>query len=121
MEVAKKRIDIRSLDREALRAWFLERGEKKFRADQVYDWLWKKGVNEFADMSNLGKGLRELLEQSFALAKITLDNVQVSNDGTRKYAFRLAGGQQVEGVLIPTANRITACISSQAGCSLDCA
>jgi 23S rRNA (adenine2503-C2)-methyltransferase len=120
MAISTKHNDILRLSREELRDWFLDQGEKKFRADQVYDWLWKKGMGDFGEMSNLSKALREKLEASFSLAKITVDNVQVSRDGTRKYAFRLAGGQQVEGVLIPTSSRVTACISSQAGCSLDC-
>lgn len=115
-----KQPDIRSLDRDALRDWFLSQGEKRFRADQVYDWVWKKGAAHFEEMSNLSKGLRDKLSGHFALAKVSIEDVQISKDGTRKYAFRLAGGQQVEGVLIPTAKRVTACISSQAGCSLDC-
>lgn len=95
-------------------------GEKRFRADQVHDWLWKKHATSFDEMLNLSKALRERLQASFTLKKVNIDDVQVSRDGTRKYGFLLPGGQQVEGVLIPTPKRITACISSQAGCSLDC-
>jgi 23S rRNA (adenine2503-C2)-methyltransferase len=105
-----KKKDIRTFDREELRAYLLELGEKKFRADQVYDWLWKKHVTDFEQMGNVPKSLRQTLEDNFLLSKVKIEDIQVSNDGTRKYAFRLAGGQQVEGVLIPTASRVTACI-----------
>lgn len=118
--MVKKQIDIRALSAEELQAKLLEMGEKKFRASQVYDWLWKKHIHSFEEMRNVPKALRERLSETFKLAKVAIEDVQVSNDGTRKYAFRLAGGQQVEGVLIPTPSRVTACISSQAGCSLDC-
>lgn len=112
--------NIRGLDQAQLKVWMEQNGEKSFRAKQVYEWIWKKNVGSFAEMSNLGKGLRERLEASFSLGKVTVDDAQKSSDGTIKYAFRLDGGQLVEGVLIPTDSRITACISSQAGCSLSC-
>ncbi len=118
--MVKKQIDIRALDAEELQQKLLEMGEKKFRANQVYDWLWKKHISSFDEMLNVPKSLRERLSEAFSLSKVQIEDVQVSNDGTRKYAFKLAGGQQVEGVLIPTPSRVTACISSQAGCSLDC-
>jgi 23S rRNA (adenine2503-C2)-methyltransferase len=101
---------------EILTGW----GEKPFRARQVYEWLWAKGAADFEEMSNLSKALRERLTKEFVIGKVQIEDEQRSNDGTIKYAFRLAGGQQVEGVLIPTPKRVTACISSQAGCSLSC-
>ncbi len=104
-----------------LEALFVSMGEKKFRAKQVYEWLWQRGAGSFGEMSNLSKALRETLEAAFAIDKVQIRDEQRSNDGTIKYAFLLATGHEVEGVLIPTAKRVTACVSSQAGCSLSCA
>ncbi|MEM6263529.1 MAG: 23S rRNA (adenine(2503)-C(2))-methyltransferase RlmN [Bacteroidota bacterium] len=116
-----KKPDIRSLTYDQLEALFLDWGEKKFRARQVYEWLWKKHVVSFDQMTNLSKALRKRLEENLLLDSATIESSHHSKDGTIKYAFRLPGGQQVEGVLIPTPKRVTACVSSQAGCSLDCA
>jgi 23S rRNA (adenine2503-C2)-methyltransferase len=96
-------------------------GEKPFRAKQVYEWLWKKSVHSFADMTNLSKELRDKLNQHFFIKNITLADKQVSSDRTIKCAFKLNDEKVVEGVLIPTTSRMTACISSQVGCSLTCA
>lgn len=112
--------NIRSLSREALTEHFLAMGEKKFRAQQVYEWLWQKGAGSFEEMTNLSKALRDRLNAEFVINKIKIQDTQKSSDGTIKYAFELSTGQQVEGVLIPTAKRVTACVSSQAGCSLSC-
>ena len=96
-------------------------GEKKFRAKQVYEWLWKKNARSFDEMTNLSKELRDKLNQHYFIDGITLDDQQISNDKTIKCAFSIAGTNQVmEGVLIPTKSRTTACISSQVGCSLAC-
>jgi 23S rRNA (adenine2503-C2)-methyltransferase len=112
--------NIRAFDRSQLTDWLAGIGEKPFRAKQIYEWLWKKNADSFAEMSNLSKGLRDQLEAHFVLGKVRISDEQRSSDGTIKYAFELEGGQQVEGVLIPTDTRVTACISSQAGCSLTC-
>lgn len=95
-------------------------GEPAFRAKQVQEWLWKKQANSFEEMSNLSKGLRASLEKSYDLNKVTVYKKQKSNDGTIKFGFKLADGNLVEGVLIPSLNRVTACVSSQVGCSLTC-
>ncbi|MEM9933871.1 MAG: 23S rRNA (adenine(2503)-C(2))-methyltransferase RlmN [Bacteroidota bacterium] len=118
-DMAKQR-DIRELSLEALTAYMIEIGEKKFRAQQVYDWIWKKQVQSFEEMQNIQKGLRKKLAEAFTFKRVTIDASYKSKDGTVKYAFRLASGHEIEGVLIPTPKRLTACISSQAGCSLDC-
>lgn len=115
-----KRPNIRALDLPALKAWVESIGEKSFRAKQIYEWLWHKNVTAFDEMSNLSKALRTALEAEFTLGKVEIDDAQRSGDGTIKYAFRLPDGNLVEGVLIPTDSRITACVSSQAGCSLSC-
>lgn len=113
--------NIRKHTLEELEQVFLDMGEKKFRARQVHEWLWAKGAASFNDMTNLSKSLREKLEETYAIDKVEIQAEQRSNDGTIKYAFRLSNGQEVEGVLIPTQKRVTACVSSQAGCSLSCA
>lgn len=113
--------DIRSLSTEELTTFFESHGEKKFRAKQVMEWLWKKSATRFEDMTNLSVGTRDLLQQHFALKTIKTVDEQVSNDRTIKCAFEVEPGKVVEGVLIPTTSRMTACISSQVGCSLSCA
>lgn len=95
-------------------------GEKPFRAKQVYEWLWVKSVHSFEEMSNLSLELREKLQKAFFIKSVTIADRQVSSDRTIKYAFKLHDGKIVEGVLIPTEKRMTACISSQVGCSLTC-
>jgi 23S rRNA (adenine2503-C2)-methyltransferase len=95
-------------------------GEKKFRATQLWEWLWLKSARSFDQMTNLSKEFRAKLTAEFSFPVMTIANSQKSTDGTVKYAFRLDDGFLVEGVLIPTSERVTACISSQVGCSLSC-
>lgn len=115
-----KKSNIRELDLPALEEKLTELGEKKFRARQVYQWLWQKDAGSFEEMTNLSKSLRELLEENFSIDKISIKDEQVSTDRTVKCAFSVNNGQIIEGVLIPTSKRMTACISSQIGCSLAC-
>jgi len=112
--------DIRKVSLESLTQWVVDSGEKKFRAKQIWEWLWVKSAVSFEDMSNLPKGFREELKKEFSIHAITINNTQTSNDGTIKSAFKLHDGHLVEGVLIPTDDRMTACVSSQVGCSLSC-
>lgn len=112
--------NIRQLGRTELEQYFERIEEKKFRAQQVYEWLWQKGASSFADMTNLSKELRQKLGEHFTLPALTIDTVQYSADGTVKTRFRTADSHLVEGVLIPTDERRTACVSSQIGCSLSC-
>jgi 23S rRNA (adenine2503-C2)-methyltransferase len=116
--IAKK--DIRKLSLQELETFFVSMGDKKFRAKQVYDWLWNKSLKNFAEMSNISKATREMLEMHFVINHIKVDQIQRSSDGTIKNAVKLFDGNIVESVLIPTPKRITACVSSQVGCSLDC-
>lgn len=112
--------NIRHLNLEELTNWFKINEEKPFRAKQVWEWLWKKSARSFVEMTNLSVALREKLEASFVLNAVTIDTFQVSRDRTIKNAFKLYDGNIVEGVLIPTETRMTACVSSQVGCSLTC-
>lgn len=89
-------------------------------AKQLQDWLWRKNIGQIQDMSNLSKDVRTLLDQHYTINKITVDEKQVSEDGTIKNRFMLHDGYVVEGVLIPTTTRMTVCVSSQVGCSLTC-
>ena len=118
MQIDKK--DIRALSKEQLRDFFVTNGDKSFRGNQVYEWLWSKGAHSFDDMTNVAKGTRAMLEDNFVINHIKVDLMQRSSDGTVKNAVRLHDGLVVESVLIPTATRTTACVSSQVGCSLDC-
>lgn len=118
MQTTKK--DIRSLSKEELREFFVSQGDKAFRGNQVYEWLWSKSAHHFDDMTNLSKETRTMLEQHFVINHIKVDTMQHSSDGTIKNAVRLHDGLIVESVLIPTETRTTACVSSQVGCSLDC-
>lgn len=115
---AKK--NIRHLSLGELEKYFESIDEKKFRAKQVYEWLWLKQARSFSDMTNLGKDLRAKLSGHFSLPTLTIDALQNSSDGTVKSRFKTADGHLVEGVLIPTETRNTACVSSQIGCSLSC-
>lgn len=115
-----ERKDIRQLSVNEIADYFEAIGEKRFRAKQVDEWLWKKSAKDFDQMSNISKPTRELLKKDFAINHIAVDQMQRSEDGTIKNAIKLHDGLTVESVLIPTHKRITACISSQVGCSLDC-
>jgi 23S rRNA (adenine2503-C2)-methyltransferase len=112
--------NIRFLGLAELEEYFEEMGEKKFRAKQVYEWLWQKQAMSFADMTNLSKELRQKLGEEFTLPALIIDATQHSEDGTIKSRFKTWDGHLVEGVMIPTAMRYTACVSSQIGCSLSC-
>jgi len=122
--------DIRKLTATQLKDWMGQHGEQGFRAKQVHEWLWKKSALSFEQMTNLSLTTRELLNTHFEIRPLTVDQQQRSNDGTIKSSFRLYDGNLVEGVLIPAlrnddrddglSDRMTACVSSQVGCSLTC-
>jgi 23S rRNA (adenine2503-C2)-methyltransferase len=120
MLTSTKKIDIRSLDLPSLQQHFTEMKEPAYRAKQVYQWLWEKSARSFEEMSNLSKDLRKKLDDNYTINIVEINSAQFSNDHTIKNAFRLYDGNIVEGVLIPTEERMTACVSSQVGCSLTC-
>ncbi len=112
--------DLRTLGLEQLGAWLKANNEPAFRAKQILEWLWQKSVTDIEQMSNLSKSLREKLGEEFEIRAVKLYKSQFSDDGTIKSGFKLFDKHLVEGVLIPTDSRMTACISSQVGCSLTC-
>jgi len=112
--------NIRQLALPDLEKYFEGLGEKKFRTKQVYEWLWQKHAHHFDAMTNLSKELRQKLSIHFSLPALSIDTTQYSSDGTIKSRFKTFDGHLVEGVLIPTESRYTACVSSQIGCSLSC-
>ncbi len=112
--------NIRHQSQEELENYFKGIGEKNFRLKQVQEWLWQKHAHSFETMSNLSKDLRTKLTSDFSLPALKVDATQNSNDGTVKSRFKTFDGHAIEGVLIPTEARKTACVSSQIGCSLSC-
>lgn len=112
--------DIRTLSLEQLQKEISSLGEPAFKAKQIFEWLWKKSAFSFEEMTNLSKLLREKLIEKFEIKAVKILTQQKSKDGTIKLAFKLWDDNIIEGVLIPTASRMTACVSSQVGCSLSC-
>jgi 23S rRNA (adenine2503-C2)-methyltransferase len=119
MEKEIKR-DIRFLKLDEIQEFFVSHGDKPFRAKQVWDWLWKKSARTFDEMSNISVATRKFLNDHFTLQTIFPSTAVVSDDKTLKLAFLLADKKIVEGVLIPSEDRMTACVSSQVGCPLSC-
>lgn len=117
---ADRKKDIRSLSAEELTRFFEERNAHSFRGKQVYKWLWQKGSTHFDEMTDLPIGLRDTLKENFSIPVLRVGDRQESRDGTFKLAFHTEEGHVVEGVLIPDGARMTACVSSQIGCSLAC-
>jgi len=120
MKGTDTRIDIRSLNKEDLTAQIVDIGEQPFRAKQIYEWLWQKSARTFDEMTNLSLPLREKLVEKYLINGVEVSSSQISSDRTIKNAFKLYDDNIVEGVLIPTDSRMTACVSSQVGCSLSC-
>ncbi len=112
--------DIRALNLQDIQQKFQELSLPAYRSRQVWEWLWKKGVRNFSEMSSLPLDLRSVLSQKFSILPAALSQTEISKDGTIKCALKLHDGHMIESVLIPSRNRVTACISSQAGCSLTC-
>lgn len=112
--------DIRLLNLDQIASFLQENGEKAFRSKQIFEWIWKKSAQDFDSMTNLSLSTRDLLKSHFQILPVKINDSQVSDDRTVKYALKLHDTHIVEGVLIPTPKRMTACISSQVGCSLTC-
>lgn len=112
--------DIRELSLEQIQEFCLEHKMPKFRAKQVWEWLWKKRAVSFEEMTSLSKDMRELFSNNFTINAVKIHKAERSIDGTIKYSLQLHDKLLVEGVIIPSKNRLTACVSSQVGCSLAC-
>ena len=112
--------NIRELKLEELIDFLKNQNIPSYRAKQIHEWLWKKRAISFNEMTSLSLSLRELLEQNFCLNAVKIHKAERSSDGTIKYSLKLHDNKLVEGVLIPSKKRLTACVSSQVGCSLSC-
>lgn len=120
MAVVSQKQDIRKLSLEGITNFLVEKGEKAFRAKQIYAWLWQKSAHSFEAMTNLSLSLRKILDEHFEITALRVDQQQISSDQTIKSTFKLHDSHIIEGVLIPANDRMTACVSSQVGCSLTC-
>ena len=112
--------NLRHLSQAELETLIISIGEKPFRVKQINEWIWQKNISSIDEMLNLSKATRERLKEDYFLGKLNIDHTQISDDTTIKNRFVLHDGHFVEGVLIPTETRVTACVSSQVGCSLSC-
>lgn len=118
--MTNNRKEIHSLRYKEIEDYLVSKGEKKFRVKQVYEWLWSKNASSFSEMKNISKKVIGFLSEDFEFHNIKVKNSQISSDKTIKLVFELFDGEVVEGVLIPTSSRATACISTQVGCALAC-
>ena len=116
----ENKINIRQVDGNILQDFLIKKGQKKFRKNQIEEWLWENPVISFSQMTNLSLSIRKLLEDNFFIDSVKIDKTQISNHGTIKNSFNLYDDNKIEGVIIPSPKRMTACISSQVGCSLSC-
>ncbi len=121
MSVDSDKLNLLGLSQAELEEWFASLGEKPFRARQLMQWVYQRGVTSFADMTDLSKALRSRLDDVAAIGLPEMQSRFDSEDGTVKWLFESGNGQAVETVFIPEPSRGTLCISSQVGCALDCA
>jgi 23S rRNA (adenine2503-C2)-methyltransferase len=113
--------DLAGLELNELEAFVQTLGHKKFHAKQIYNWIWKRGVTDFGEMTNLSRELRAALAESAAVSLPEVIQHDVSEDGTQKFVLRLADGRQIESVFIPDTPKQTFCVSTQVGCAMGCA
>ena len=113
-------MDIREISSEKIIEFLQQNNEKLFRANQLHNWLWQKNVTSFEEMINIPNHLKEKLKTNFSFLQTKIEKEVVSVDKTIKFLFGLFDGEQIEGVLIPSQGRVTACLSSQVGCPLKC-
>lgn len=112
--------DIRNISYEELESFLLSINEKKFRVQQIWGWLWQKGAGSFDEMTNVSQATRAQMAEHFTFHRAEIAQEAHSRDKSAKFAFRMHDDKLVEGVLIPSGDRVTACISSQVGCPLHC-
>ncbi len=114
------RTDLKNLTLPALELFLKGQGKERFRATQVFKWIFQQDAHDFEEMTNISKALRKELSETACISQLEPEAVEQGNDGTRKYLFPLADGNSVESVLIPIEGRNTLCISSQVGCAMGC-
>ncbi|TXK98641.1 23S rRNA (adenine(2503)-C(2))-methyltransferase RlmN [Methylococcaceae bacterium HT1] len=120
VSVKQEKINLLNFDRKGMQAFFVEIGEKPFRATQLIKWIYQEGEYDFDLMTNLSKSLRAYLKEHCCIVAPDIIFEQVASDGTRKWVVEMGGGNKVEAVYIPEAKRATLCVSSQVGCALAC-
>ncbi len=103
-----------------LKSFFIDLDEKAFRAEQLWNWLYVKGINELSGLNNISKNIINKINEQYYLSQFKVSRSLLSKDGTRKWLFELEDGKEIETVYIPDKNRGTICVSSQVGCSLSC-
>jgi len=120
MKLESNKTDIKEFSRDQLVAWLKSRNVKPYRADQILKWVYLRQADTFDEMSDLGKKFRQLLSHHFTISRLEKASIETSQDGSRKYLFKLKDGKHVESVLIPEKDHYTLCISSQVGCAQGC-
>jgi 23S rRNA (adenine2503-C2)-methyltransferase len=113
--------DLAALELKELEAFVQSLGHKKFHAKQIYQWIWKRGVTSFDEMTNLSRELRTALAEKAVVSLPEVTHHDLSEDGTQKFVLRLADGRQIESVFIPDTPKQTFCVSTQVGCAMGCA
>ena len=103
-----------------LKSFFIDLNEKAFRAEQLWNWLYVKGIDEISELNNISKNVINKINKRYYLCQFNVSRSFLSKDGTRKWLFELEDGKEIETVYIPDKNRGTICVSSQVGCSLSC-
>ena len=114
-------VDLSGLELAELEALFEQHGHPRFHARQVFRWIWKRGITDFAQMTDLSRALRAELADAFTISTPDDRSARRSEDGTQKFVLRLADGRQIESVFIPDTPTQTFCISTQVGCAMGCA
>jgi len=118
--ISKNRINIKGFKLDELKDLFKRTVSKGYRGEQIYKWLWQKGVNEFEDMTDISKDERNRLKNEFYVSELKEKDIRISKDGARKFLFELEDGESIESVFIPDEDRRTVCVSTQVGCPLNC-
>lgn len=113
--------DLLNLSHHDLTGWLVEHGVKRYRADQIFKWIYQRQADDFEEMTDLGKGIRKTLADHFNIPRLNIKQTQTSRDGTQKFLFQLKDKRRIESVLIPERDHHTLCISSQVGCAQGCA
>lgn len=120
MNSQTKQTDIKNLSRQELLAWLAEHKISSYRAGQIFRWIYLRQTDRFEEMSDLSLDIRQMLAEHFYVGRLEKEKIETSNDGTKKFLFRLEDGKGIESVLIPEKDHYTLCISTQAGCAQGC-